>query len=194
MKRRRTKRRFLLLAVLIALVAAIMNRQAIIDSVYKVLYPIQEESQITAACQRYGLDPYLVFAIIKCESNWQDDAESSAGAQGLMQLMPSTAESLVHMGLVDGNTWDPNNLKDPATNIEYGCAYLAFLQRNLSNESEVIAAYNAGIGTVQTWISQAQAQGVELSHVITYPETSGYLQKVIDAYHIYQNLYGAQHS
>ena len=67
------------------------------------------------------------------------------------------------------------NLLDPATNIEYGCAYLAYLEGQLDGEDEVIAAYNAGISNVQSW----KASGYDdLRDAIEFPETSAYLERV----------------
>lgn len=150
------------------------------------LYPVSYVSQIEASSERHGVDQYLVAAVIKCESNWDATVESSAGAVGLMQLMPDTAKSIASMGLVDSSTYDPDNLTDPATNIEYGCAYLAYLDGQLGSQDAVIAAYNAGLGSVQSWTSGGT---VNVSDVIRYPETRFYLQRVNDAYSQYQRLY-----
>jgi soluble lytic murein transglycosylase len=102
-----------------------------------------------------------------------------------MQLMPETAAEVADLGLVDSTVYDPADLGDADTNIEYGCAYLAYLQRNCDTTDEVIAAYNAGIGKVSSW----KAEGGDFSSAIDYAETSAYLTRVNDARSQYQRLY-----
>ena len=153
--------------------------------VRRTLYPVSHARDIQASAERHGVDPLLVAAVIKCESGWDENAQSSAGALGLMQVMPQTSSELARMGLVDSNAYDPSNLLDPATNIEYGTAYLAFLQKNLSSTDEVIAAYNAGMGKVEEWL----AQPGELADNITYTETREYLRRVNEAYQGYRDSY-----
>jgi soluble lytic murein transglycosylase len=150
-----------------------------------VLCPVDYGDYIVQSSERHGVDSYLVCAIIRCESGWDATTTSSAGAVGLMQVMPSTAETLAEMGYVDSSTYDPNNLTDPATNIEYGCAYLSYLQQNLSSEEEVIAAYNAGISKVLEWSSG----GGDISEAIDYPETAAYLERVKAARAQYEYCY-----
>ena len=90
------------------------------------------------------------------------------------------------MGLVRSSAYDPTDLTDPSTNIEYGCAYLAYLSSQCDSTDEVIAAYNAGLGTVESW---KEGHPSDFSDAITYPETKLYLQRVNDAYVHYQELY-----
>ena len=94
---------------------------------FKPLYPIDYEAYVKQSSISHNLDPYLVCAVIKSESNWDPEAESNQGAQGLMQLMPETAQDMIAKGLVDGSEYSADNLNDPATNIEFGCAYLSYL-------------------------------------------------------------------
>ncbi len=151
----------------------------------KYLYPIEYREAILDSSSRHGVDPLLVCAVIKCESNWDETAVSDAGAVGLMQMMPSTSEELASWGLVDTYTYDPNNLTDPATNIEYGCTYLSQLQARLGSTDEVIAAYNAGPSSVEEWL----AGGGDIADVIGFPETVLYLTRVKENYERYQQFY-----
>ena len=94
---------------------------------FKPLYPIDYEAYVKQSSISHNLDPYLVCAVIKSDSNWDPEAESNQGAQGLMQLMPETAQDMIAKGLVDGSEYSAGDLNDPATNIEFGCAYLSYL-------------------------------------------------------------------
>lgn len=174
----------LLMALVLALTLGVSALPA--SLLRATLFPVSYESQIETSSARHGVDPYLVCAVIKCESNWDETVQSSAGAVGLMQLMPDTAESIASMGLVNSNVYDPDNLTDPTTNIEYGCAYLSYLDDQLGSQDAVIAAYNAGLGSVQSWTSGSTA---EIADVIRYPETRFYLERVNDAYDQYVRLY-----
>lgn len=149
------------------------------------LLPVHHEQQILESSERHGVDPRLVCAIISCESGWDENAVSRAGAVGLMQLMPSTSSELAETGLVDVWRYDPAQLSDPATNIEYGCAYLGQLQGSLGSTDEVIAAYNAGPGSVEEWL----AGGGDIAEAISFPETALYLKRVQQSYERYQRLY-----
>ena len=116
---------------------------------------------VTAAALKNNLDPALVMAVIQVESGFRPDAVSSAGAVGLMQVMPSTAEEL---GLPD--------VADPAVNLEAGCRYLASLLEMFGGDVELaLAAYNAGPGAVRRW-----------GTIPPYRETQNYVIKVAAAY------------
>ena len=151
------------------------------------IYPVEYKDAILASCERHNTDPYLVCAIIKCESGWREGVVSNVGAVGLMQVMPSTATTLSGNGYVDGDAFPPENLASPVTNIEYGCATLEYLSHHLSTEEEVVAAYNAGLGTVQNWL--AESGDTNFAERITYSETALYLARVMDARAHYEELY-----
>jgi soluble lytic murein transglycosylase-like protein len=111
--------------------------------------------------ERHRLDPALVLAMIQAESHWDPTAVSSKGAQGLMQLVPGTAEDL---GVDDAF--------DPAKNIEGGVRYLeTLLERYDGALDKALAAYNAGATAVD-----------RVGGVPHYPETRAYVQKVIATY------------
>lgn len=155
--------------------------------VRSLFFPVTYAERIDDAAARYEVDPHLVAAIIRCESGWNDSAQSEAGAVGLMQLMPDTAKTVSGMGVVDTARFNPNNLTDPATNIEYGTALLAYLQTQLETTDEVIAAYNAGLGTVQGWLEAPGSPGIP--DAITYPETRHYLDRVNESVRQYAKYY-----
>ncbi|MDO4436770.1 MAG: lytic transglycosylase domain-containing protein [Coriobacteriaceae bacterium] len=153
---------------------------------FKAVYPLSYEEEISDSSVRHGVDPYLVAAVIQAESSWKPDASSHKGAQGLMQLMPETADDMVRKGLVDGSIYDSGNLSDPATNIEFGCAYLSYLLEYFNGVTDnAIAAYNAGMGNVDDWTQQDSI----LHNAITFPETQAYLVRVNMAQGRYRELY-----
>lgn len=153
---------------------------------FKSMYPLRYEDEITASASAHGVDPYLVAAVIRSESSWDPEASSHQGARGLMQLMPETAQDMVSKGLVDGRRYSYENLEDPAINIEYGCAYLSYLLTYFNGATDrAIAAYNAGMGNVDGWAKQDKL----LHNAITFPETQAYLVRVNMAKARYQELY-----
>lgn len=107
--------------------------------------------------QKYGVDPTLVDNLAKVESSYQADAVSSAGAIGVMQLMPDTAQEL-----------GVNNPYDPRENIEGGVKYLKNLLAKYNNTEQAVAAYNAGMGAVDKY-----------GGVPPYAETREYVAKVL---------------
>ena len=153
---------------------------------FKSMYPLRYEDEITASAATHGVDPYLVAAVIRSESSWDPEASSHQGARGLMQLMPETAQDMVAKGLVDGKRYSYENLEDPTVNIEYGCAYLSYLLTYFNGATvRAIAAYNAGMGNVDGWAKQDKL----LHNAITFPETQAYLVRVNMAKARYQELY-----
>lgn len=154
-------------------------------AIYKPLYPVKYESAIQKSSARYSVDPYLVCAVIKAESNWDPSVSSNQGARGLMQLMPETAQDMLDKHIVTGS-YSASNLSDPATNIEFGCAYLSYLLKYFNGSTDrAIAAYNAGMANVNTWASQKTV----LHNAITFPETQAYLIRVNNALSRYRVLY-----
>lgn len=153
---------------------------------FKSMYPLRYEDEITASAATHGVDPYLVAAVIRSESSWDPEASSHQGARGLMQLMSETAQDMVAKGLVDGKHYSYENLEDPTVNIEYGCAYLSYLLTYFNGATDrAIAAYNAGMGNVDGWAKQDKL----LHNAITFPETQAYLVRVNMAKARYQELY-----
>lgn len=119
------------------------------------------ERLVHAAAERHRVDPVLIRAVIEAESNWNPQAVSSKGAQGLMQLVPGTAGDL-----------GVNDPFDPEQNVDGGVRYLRMLLEKYGGDLDrALAAYNAGPGAVE------RAGGVP-----NYRETRNYVQKVTDAY------------
>lgn len=153
--------------------------------VAQLFFPVEYPDYIQESAERHGVDPLLAAAVAKCESGWDAQALSDAGAVGVMQVMPGTAQTLAAQGEVDASVYDPQALADPQTNIEYGCAYLGVLQDELASEDEVICAYNAGLGAVQGWLDA----GGSVPENVEFAETRFYLEKVKAAYAGFKQCY-----
>lgn len=174
---------FSLLAVLI--IAAVLLRPMVL----KWSYPLKYEEQVKKYAAEYGLDDMLVYSIIRCESSFDPEARSRAGACGLMQLMPTTAQWLAENK--EQIEYSQEMLFDPDYNIRLGCAYLSYLyERFDGNLGNMLAAYNAGEGRVRQWLSSPiySEDGQNLS-AIPYPETKNYVERVQNAYAMYNQLY-----
>ncbi|MEG2291276.1 MAG: lytic transglycosylase domain-containing protein [Clostridium sp.] len=136
----------------------------------------------------YNLDPYLIAAIIKTESSFNSEIISSMGATGLMQIMPSTAEWIAtNIGI---ENFSQAMLQNPEINIQMGCWYLSYLQKQFTHKNEVLAAYNGGMGNVLKWLNdQRYSDNGEVIHTIPFKETLGYIEKVDVVYNQYIEMY-----
>ena len=157
-------------------------------------YPVAYTDLIKTYAAEYALDPYLVQSIMRCESSNDPLAVSSVGAIGLMQIMPDTGEWIGHK--IDPElAYSLDMLQDPATNIEYGCWYLRFLYDRFSGRTmEIIAAYNAGHGSVEEWLSDARFSKDGILTTIPYESAALYYEKVMSAYENYTTLYPEEFS
>lgn len=151
------------------------------------IYPLKYEQEIIKAGEKYDLEPQLIAAVIYSESKFQEDATSSVGAMGLMQLMPETFQWLCDKR---GEEHSSVELYDPFVNIDYGSYYLSWLYEHFGDIYTACAAYNAGIGAVEGWLESDTYtnDGVTLSY-IPYGETSNYVAKIQNAVPKYNELY-----
>jgi peptidoglycan lytic transglycosylase len=143
-------------------------------------YPLRYESIIRSHARSYDLDPTLLAAVVYTESRFNPSARSSAGAVGLMQLLPDTAKGIaVRTG---GDGFVLSDLLDPEINVRYGSWYLRSLLRKYGGDvSTALAAYHAGQGNVDRW----RAEGVG----IQFPETRHYVAGVLAAQKRYARAY-----
>ena len=152
------------------------------------VYPMAYEAEIRANAAENSLDPALPAAVILAESSYVPDAVSEANAQGLMQLLPSTAEWVA--GKCD-EEYREGSLFEPNTNIQYGCWYLGYLIRRFKgNLTCAIAAYHAGQGTVDGWLANPEytSDGQTLQ-TIPSNATVTYVKRVLKYYEKYKELY-----
>ncbi len=153
--------------------------------VWGINYPDAFRSEIARFAAANGLDPSLVFALVRAESRFSPRAKSPVGARGLMQLMPATARA------VDGSVTDPDRLYQPEVNLRLGTRHLkGLLDYYNGNIVPVIASYNAGSGNVDRWLKEFGAMDrSEFIENIPFPETRDYVKKVLVGREIYRRLY-----
>ncbi len=153
------------------------------------LYPKDYEVTVKKFAKMYDVPSELVFSVIKAESNYNENAESSKGAVGLMQIMEPTGRwAAEKMGKEE---FSKELLYDPVINIEIGCFYLSYLMDLYSGNLEnALAAYNAGPKNVDKWLSDKNysKDGKNISK-IPFEETRDYVKKVTRNIKIYDFLY-----
>ncbi|MHB8656408.1 MAG: lytic transglycosylase domain-containing protein [Solirubrobacteraceae bacterium] len=153
--------------------------------------PLSYQDIIREQAAEKHLDPAFVAAVIYAETKF-DPRPSTAGAEGLMQILPRTAEFLAHRS--GATTFTSTDLSTPAVNIAYGSYYLRYLLDEYGN-SEVLAlaAYNGGETNVNRWIVQAHEAGHRFEvNDILFPETRAYVIKVLHAQRDYRTTYATQ--
>jgi soluble lytic murein transglycosylase len=154
-----------------------MGRSAHLDDM-ELRFPLVHQAQVVTEAESRGVDPALAFAVIRQESAFAADARSSAGALGLMQLMPQTAQKLAgHLRLPSPGRMD---LFDISTNLQLGIAYLRRLIDRYDSPLVAAAAYNAGAHRVNRWLPQADIVKADLwAETVPFVETRNYIQNVI---------------
>ncbi|MBP3431920.1 MAG: lytic transglycosylase domain-containing protein [Clostridia bacterium] len=141
-----------------------------VNCVYGWLFPVKYQEEISAASEAYGVEEAVIYSIINVESGFDKNAVSSRGAVGLMQLMPSTAQSLAGTEGVD--------LLSPQENIMLGAKYIAQLANRFDDFECVLAAYNAGPTNVRNWLADERySEDGKTLKKIPFAETKGYLEK-----------------
>ena len=164
----------------------------LITCLEKHAYPREYAEYVEAYAEQYGVPETMIFAVIRTESGFDSGAVSSAGAVGLMQLMPDTFEWLTNEMLFDH--LDRGMLYDPETNIKYGTYYLSRLYDRYGDWELALAAYNGGQGNVDEWLEDpAYADGEGGLKEIPFRETRQYVKKVADAWDMYERLYGEEY-
>ena len=173
----------LILLVLLALMAG-----AIFAGLH-LLYPQKYAEQVAALAAEFDVDESLIFAVISCESGFDPDARSDAGALGLMQLTPDAFDWVQRK--LDGDvTMESDALFDPEVNLRYGVALLDLHLTEFGTPEEAMAAYHAGRGRVNGWLAnpEVSSDGVTLD-TIPYADTAAYVKKVMQTWRIYEFLY-----
>jgi soluble lytic murein transglycosylase len=158
------------------------------EAVREITLPLRHDDVIRQQARDKSLDPALIAAVIYEESRFRDQT-SSAGARGLMQITPDTADFIAkHSG---GIRFRQDDLATPQINIAYGSYFLRYLIDHYDgNEEPAIAAYNAGLGNVDGWVAEAGGAGeFESREDIPFPETRAYVANVLERRGEYREHY-----
>ena len=191
--RRRTVRRRRIAAVLAtALLVGLgvaLSWPSFHHAVREIALPLRHEDIIRQQARDKGLDPALIAAVIYAESRFRDGQTSAAGAEGLMQITPATAQMIARKS--GGVSFTVRDLGTPQVNIAYGSWYLRYLMgRYAGNETFALAAYNGGEGNVDRWIDRARRRNEDLTiAAIPFSETRTYVQRVQTAKRQYRRSY-----
>src|SRR3954453_1508253 len=179
-------------AVGLALTAVLALQPLFHHAVREIALPLRHEDIIRQQAHDKDLDPALIAGVIYAESHFIDGRTSSAGAQGLMQLTPATAQYIARKS--GGTQFRVADLGTPQVNIAYGAYYLKYLMQRYGDDVPlVLASYNAGEGNVDKWIVAARAKGKALDiNAIPFGETRSYVTKVADARQQYRTSYRAE--
>ncbi len=183
---RRRRAAFGGVAVLAGLAVAYLIANGTFDHAIKELtLPLHHEDVIRQQANEKGVDAALIAAVIYSESKFSD-AESSAGARGLMQITPEAAATIARNS--NATTFELKDLGDPEINIRYGTFLLReLLDRYDGDEAAALAAYNAGPGNADKW------GGADLNvEDIPFPETRAYVEEVLEKRDEYRRKYAKE--
>ena len=174
------------LALLVVLSAAVVSR--IQHASPGTGLPLSDAAVIREQAADKHLDPALIAGVIYAETKFEPRA-SSAGALGLMQILPATAAFIAHTS--GGVRFTTSDLGTPKINLAYGSWYLRYLLDHYEgDEMLAVAAYNAGLANVDSWVANARGEGGRLTVAdIPFPETRAYVERVMRARVEYRAVY-----
>ena len=161
------------------------------EAVREVTLPLRHEDIIRQQAADKDIDPALIAAVIYEESRFRDQT-SHAGARGLMQITPATADLIARES--GGTAFTQADLATPQVNIAYGSYYLSYLLRRYEGEEALaIAAYNSGPTRVDGWVAEAGgADEFDSAEHIPFPETRAYVENVLEREAEYEKNYGEE--
>lgn len=161
------------------------------DKILKIIYPKTYKEIVSVYADKYNVDENIIFSVIKAESNFENNAVSHKDALGLMQIMEETAKDVAikYDINIDLNKAQEEIL-NVQNNINIGTKYLSILLEKYQNIGLTVAAYNAGTGTVDSWIDKGiiKKDGSDIEN-IPYKETNNYVRKILRNYKVYEELY-----
>jgi peptidoglycan lytic transglycosylase len=189
----RRRRRAVLAATAVGLVVigVIVGLPVARKAVNELGLPLRYQDVIRQQAADKHLDPAFVAAVIYAETKF-DARTSSAGAVGLMQILPQTAEFLAHRS--GATTFHVSDLGKPQVNIAYGSYYLRYLLDEYGNNKVLaLAAYNGGESNVDGWVAASRARRTRFRiDDIPFPETRAYVERVLGAQRQYRQTYATQ--
>ena len=159
-------------------------------SILRILYPTDYVNFVEFYAEENNLSESFVYAVIECESGYDERAVSYADARGLMQLTPETFQWLQSK---KGEKLSEEMLFDAQTNIRYGCYFYGILFDTYGDEATAIAAYHAGMGNVSRWLKDERySHDGKTLYDIPFKNTKKYVNKVIKTKNIYSKLYNGK--
>ena len=172
------------------IVAVVLAMPLFQKAVTEFNLPLQHQDIIRQQAADKHLDPALIAGVIYAETKF-DPRPSSAGAQGLMQILPQTAEFLARKS--GATTFTTADLATPQVNIAYGSYYLRYLLDEYHGKIvPALAAYNGGEANVDRWLAEARRHGRRFTIAdIPFPETQAYVQRVLKAQKDYRHTYAS---
>lgn len=172
-----------IILLFISILLLAVNSSFDLWTIRRNIEPIKYQEEINKYAEEFSLEPELLAALIYVESRFNKYSESSKGALGLMQLMPSTAFWIAEQ--LEYDNFNLEDLNDPKLNIKFGSWYFAYLYQKFDNNSiKTIAAYNAGENNVKNWIEDGWDGDLEFK--LPFKETDDFVRRVIstrDYYH-----------
>jgi tRNA dimethylallyltransferase len=162
------------------------------EQFWKYFFPLAYADTIREASLKYNIDPYFVKGLIRQESLFDAQALSSAGARGVMQIMPETGKRLYASDPSD-LPFDEEQLFDPDLNIQLGIKYLSQLNNRFGkNGTHILISYNAGPHVLKKWLKRFRdiKDPDVFVESIPYPETRRYVKHVSRNHGVYKRLYG----
>ena len=181
------KSKFLKIAVAIVAVAALVCATFGVNIFVEKqwIYPVKYSDLVSKYSQMYSVEEAWIYAVINCESGFESDAVSSAGAIGLMQITPETFTWLQNWDDTEENL-SADMLYDAEINIKYGTLLLSLNFQEFGNMQTTIASYNAGRGKVSEWLADERYSNDSRTLTrIPYGETEKYVENVVKNYHYY---------
>jgi soluble lytic murein transglycosylase len=169
--------------------AAGVDTSTVPKYIARLRYPAYYQDLVLPASEEYDLDPLLIFSLIRQESLFEGFVRSSAGASGLMQIIPATGQDIAER-LGWPQDYSSEDLSRPLVNLTFGVAYLD-AQRTAFNGDlyAALAAYNGGPENARQWSKLASSDQDLFLEVIRYAETRNYIRGVYELFNIYRLLY-----
>ncbi|HEX2990587.1 MAG TPA: transglycosylase SLT domain-containing protein [Anaerolineales bacterium] len=155
-------------------------------------YGLYYHDLVIAEAERYGLDPLFLFSVIRQESLFEGFVRSTAGAHGLMQVIPDTGQQIANE-LAWPPSYDSDDLYRPIVSVRFGSYYLTRTRDMLNGDIYAgLAAYNAGPGNAMVWQALAGGDPDLLLEIIRFEETRNYIRFISEIYSTYRTLYSPQ--
>ena len=179
----------IIIIIALAIIFVLFKIVRVQNIALKKIYPTKYNEYVEKYSKENNVDKYMIYAIIKAESNFKSDVKSNSNAIGLMQLLENTAVEMSNSVKQDEIT--EKSLYDPEMNIKLGISYYSYLLKHYrGNNILALTAYNAGMGNVDNWIKKGviKSDGSDIEN-IPYKETNNYVRKILRDYKLYVKLY-----